>query len=112
VSHVSDFKRDQGVIRDGTPRHAFDVEALVPAITTLREAAQRYARAVAEGAGTIEHDGLALEEAAFRYAAKLDEETRKANAPDYLKIVEQAQAQAQARHCGCGGLGPCPMCQN
>ncbi len=105
---MADFKRDQGVVRDDLPRHAFDVEALVPAITALREAAQRYARAVAEGAGTVAYDGLMLEEAALRYAWKLDEETRKANAVDYVKIVEQAQA----RRCSCGGTGSCLTCQN
>jgi hypothetical protein len=73
-----------------------DVGVLAPEIEALRQAALRYARAVAEEEGTVVATGLDLETAAIHYVRKLDDEARGACAPDYLAIVEQAEADREA----------------
>jgi Cu/Ag efflux protein CusF len=77
---MSDEKHDRGV----------DVEKLMPEIEALRTTTIRYAAAAVEGLDTAGGAGIDLETAAIRYVRKLDEESRKANAVDYLAIVEQA----------------------
>jgi hypothetical protein len=82
---VSDKRHDRGV----------DIELLAPEIEALRETALRYASATAEDSGAA-GAGLDLETAAIRYARKLDDEHRKANALDYVAIVEQAERERES----------------
>ena len=86
-----------GVIKVvGREESGVDVEKLLAEIETLRRAAIRYARAVAEGSDAS-GPGLDLETVAIRYVRKLDDEHRKANEVDYLKIVEDAEREQAAR---------------
>lgn len=84
------------VVTDEPVDRGVDVELLAAEIEALREAAQRYTRAVDDDAGSVGGAGLDLEAAAIRYVRKLDDEHQKASELNYVAIWEQAQRDRES----------------
>jgi hypothetical protein len=82
---------DQGIVVSDSHDRGVDVEKLALEIEALRQAALRYAKAVAENTGAVGGAGLDLETAAICYVRKLDDEALKANRVDYNAIVAAAE---------------------